>query len=245
MNQQADIVRDISFLYELSLSIGRSLDLKENCANFVDKLVARKNLSLAEVWIDQKEMGTRKEDIQLIYARPGFRTKNEVVSHQHPICQYLRRTPAITVDAEDPLFGEFIQHEELQQGAVALLRLGRMGYLKLYDANRKGPFSKLEINQLRQVIETFTISIEACLSHSRFKENNEALIAKENYLKSINDFVAKLLLCKDVDEVLSAIHDTVTGVFGFPNCYIYIRKARVTVLCQDKPHGEPIQADRE
>ena len=66
MNPQTEIIRDISILYELSLSVGRSLDLKENCARFVKTLIGRKNLTFASVWVDQRLVGTG-EGMEMVF----------------------------------------------------------------------------------------------------------------------------------------------------------------------------------
>lgn len=223
MNPQTDIIRDISFLYELALSVGRTLDLKENCANFVKTIIRRKNLSFASVWLDRKELGQDGNTIELIFAQPEFRIAETAISHQHPICGILSNKPVVTCVYGEPLFEQIVQKKGITKGAFAVFRLGRLGYLKLYDANRTEAFSNVELNQLRQVIEVFTISVEACISHGRFKESNEALKAKERFLKSVNDFVAKLLVCGTVEEVLEAISETVTHSFGFLNCFVYLK----------------------
>ncbi|MFK7972317.1 MAG: ATP-binding protein [Bacteroidia bacterium] len=226
MNPQADIIRDISFLYELALSVGRTLDLKENCANFVKTIIRRKNLSFASVWLDRKEFGEEGNIIELIYAQPEFHISEKAISHEHPICGILSNNPVISCAYGDDTFEKVVQQSGVDKGAYAVFRLGRMGYLKLYDSNRTEPFTKVELNQLRQVIEGFTISIEACIAHGRFKESNEALIAKERSLKSVNDFVASLLNCGSVAEVLEAISKSVTQSFGFPNCFVYLKDSK-------------------
>lgn len=244
MNPQTDIVRDISFLYELALSIGRTLDLKENCANFVKTIISRKNLSFASVWIDTKELGQGDDAIKLIYAEPEFRVSDLAISHQHPICGLLSQNAVITCVYGDALFDQVVQKVNIDKGAFALFRLGRMGYLKLYDAKRTEPFSLVELNQLRQVIEVFTISVEACISHGRFKESNEALVAKERFLKSINDFVATLLQCDNVNDVLRAISQTVTQSFGFPNCFVYLKDEESgDFVSQGSTHNQRVSSD--
>ena len=45
------IVADIALLYELAMAVGRSLDLRSNCEQFIRVLMARKNLSYAAVWL--------------------------------------------------------------------------------------------------------------------------------------------------------------------------------------------------
>ena len=99
----ATIVQNISVLYELSLSIGQSLDLKSNCDAFLKALMARKNLSYAAVWIRKyllpqiDQPGSRKpkpeDTAQLIYATPQSRANAKVLSLSHPLFTMLGRKP--------------------------------------------------------------------------------------------------------------------------------------------------------
>ncbi len=50
----SNIANDVTLLYELSLAIGKSLDLQTSCGEFIKTLMARKNLSYASVWIKKK-----------------------------------------------------------------------------------------------------------------------------------------------------------------------------------------------
>ncbi|NJN77802.1 MAG: hypothetical protein HC803_05275 [Saprospiraceae bacterium] len=52
MKSQEERIHEISNLYELSLAIGHSLDLKENCHLFLEKLIGQKQLVAAEIWMD-------------------------------------------------------------------------------------------------------------------------------------------------------------------------------------------------
>ena len=67
------ILDDLSLLYELSLAIGTSLDLQENCAHFLNTLLARKNLDYAALWIRTDRLGGEggaAGGFRLAYANP-------------------------------------------------------------------------------------------------------------------------------------------------------------------------------
>ena len=91
----ASIVQNISVLYELSLAIGQSLELKSNCDNFLKALMARKNLGYAAVWIkeaflpikDSEADWKRKnnETARLVYGAPKSRTGIREIALEHPI----------------------------------------------------------------------------------------------------------------------------------------------------------------
>ena len=50
------VVQNISFLYELSMSIGKTLDWREGVVVFLRTLMARKNLSFAALWLSGEWM---------------------------------------------------------------------------------------------------------------------------------------------------------------------------------------------
>jgi len=74
---QGNTVTDLSLLYELSLSIGSSLDLTTNCSVFLKTLLARKNLAFASVWIKNRYLPGEEEKsgASLVYAHPDSRAK--------------------------------------------------------------------------------------------------------------------------------------------------------------------------
>ncbi|MEZ5336042.1 MAG: hypothetical protein R2741_12825 [Methanolobus sp.] len=55
-----DIFNQISMLYELSLSVGNSLDIKENCDFFIKKLMSRKRMNYASVWVKDEYLSFKK-----------------------------------------------------------------------------------------------------------------------------------------------------------------------------------------
>lgn len=76
MNQQiqhTEIFNQISLLYELSLSIGNSLDIVDNCDAFLKKLISRKRLTYVSVWIKDEYLSfTETETASLVYANPEY-----------------------------------------------------------------------------------------------------------------------------------------------------------------------------
>ena len=54
MTDKIKIIQDISLLYELSLSIGTTLDPQENCYSFLRTLITRKSLNFGSVWLKRK-----------------------------------------------------------------------------------------------------------------------------------------------------------------------------------------------
>lgn len=171
------IVQDISILYELSLTIGQSLDLRSNCDAFLKALMARKNLSYAAVWIKKKyqpvsgqyEANELKEinTAQLIYATPQSRAKDKKIPLSHPIFSLLENQETMSIAYREDRFSELITEKDVQKGAFALFALGKLGVLKLYSITKENPFEEVELNQLKNVVSKFTVSLEGCLAHEQ------------------------------------------------------------------------------
>ena len=170
------IVRDISVLYELSLALGQSLDIEETCSHFLRTILARKSLAYASVWIQAKHMRgmnnvtTSNHDadsLVLVYALPQFRVRERSLPAGHPLWTLFGARNAISLSSEQPEFAQVITEKGVETGAFALFRLGHIGVLKLFSITRDKPFSEEYLNQLRNVVSKFTISLQGCLDHAR------------------------------------------------------------------------------
>ena len=168
-----DIVRDISILYEISLSIGGSLDLKENCAAFLKTLMARKGLTFASVWIrsDYLSEDGKPDQARLVYANPEASAGATELPLTHPLFTLFPEEEAFASRAfGDEQFGSLVQEQHIKEGAYALFSLPPIGVVKLYDMTRARPFPRKEMNQLAGIMTKFTRSLEACLVYNRMKK---------------------------------------------------------------------------
>ena len=64
-----EILSQIIQLYEFSLAVASSNDLQENCKFFFDRVLARRNLSYAALWI-QNPIDEEFSDLSLTYSDP-------------------------------------------------------------------------------------------------------------------------------------------------------------------------------
>lgn len=64
-----DITKTLSLLYELSLAVGTSLDIKENTSHFVDVIIRKLNLDFVGIWVHESLLNPDKsEQYELIHA---------------------------------------------------------------------------------------------------------------------------------------------------------------------------------
>jgi signal transduction histidine kinase/ActR/RegA family two-component response regulator len=165
---QLPITRDIQLLYELSLAVGRTLDLNRCCSDFLTVLLARKNISYAAVWIQDHHLlrEGNKDEVRLVYALPRSRAREATLPLSHPAMCGDSDGPYRSVSSEDPEYRSRICEHDTECGTLAIFRLGELGWLRLFSRDATS-LSDRELVKLRNVVEKFTTAIEASLLHQR------------------------------------------------------------------------------
>lgn len=216
MTDHSKIIQDISLLYELSLSVGSSLDIAENCKVFLNTLVSRKGLAYAAVWIKQDQK------FHLSCGIPQFRVQQTSIDHQHSIPSLLLEKPYLSFHEDHPDFAKLIQEKDVHRGTYALFALGNIGFLKLFALNRKSEFSNLEMAQLKSVIDKFTISLNGCLAHKQLiketqerEEAEKALKKSSARLKDVFDNMYDALLILDEDANIKEANKAARELLGY------------------------------
>lgn len=208
---QIHIIKDISLLYELSLSVGTSLDIQKNCENFLQTLIPRKNFTYASVWVYGSFINeTEQNRYYLLYAYPEFRVQSKVMTTDHPVVKALAGKQYMSINHADPRFPEFVQEIEVHKGAYAIFRLGDLGFLKLHTLKQEEVFEEKELNQLVNVLNKFTISLAACLSHQKYKEilsrqrktMQDLEESKEKYKNVVENLDEGLILTDKEDRIV-------------------------------------------
>lgn len=193
MTDKIKIIQDISLLYELSLSVGSTLDPRENCHRFLRTLISRKSLNFGAVWLNR--VGADGIPFcDLFFIHPHFRESDTTVACSHYILQELSSKPYVSITSQDLHFNELLHEKKVGKGAYAVFRLGELGFLKLFASNRPTGFDEMEMAQLKQVVDKLKISLDGCFAHIQLKEETEhrlvaqrALEESENKLRRIID----------------------------------------------------------
>lgn len=162
-----EIVKEICLLYEISLAIGCSLDVRHNSEIFLKTLMARKRLTFGAVWVRDRCLGDSAggDGLSLAYAHPDYYVSEKRISSSHPVCARLLEEPCFACTSDDEAFEPFVSEKLLPEGAMAVFSLGDIGILKLYSASGKKQFERKELNQLRNIVAKFTTSLEGCFAH--------------------------------------------------------------------------------
>lgn len=164
------VLDDLALLYEVSLSVGQSLELQENCDRFLRTLMSRKNLDGAFVWIRARGGGPGWTQV---YANPTLRATTEVLAPGHPLVVRLFEEHALSICSDDPEFATLAATRATATGTLAAFQLGDLGFLELYSSARRTPLDGLALGKLRSVMEKFTVSLHGCLDHLRLREEKE------------------------------------------------------------------------
>ncbi|MCK9419231.1 MAG: ATP-binding protein [Nitrospirae bacterium] len=181
------IIKDISILYELSLSIGSSLDLKMNCDVFLKTLMARKGLTFVSVWIyNEYVKGFEKSDrATMVYANPESYVRNRELPLTHPLFSAVRDKQSVSLAYGQDGFVDIITENGIKKGAFASFALTEIGVLTIYDMTRTAPFQQKELNQLAGIMSKFARSLEGCLFHEQVvREIAERKRMEDELLKS-------------------------------------------------------------
>lgn len=184
-----DIVREISSLYELSLSVGNSLDLQQNCKDFLNVWMRQKNIDYGAVWLKNEYLNKEQpHSYTLIYAHPDFRVVQKETSLNQYVENQLEEKSAISVNKEMDFFRELTKERNIDGGVYWLINLPKLGFIKLYftaDNQAQASFNLNEIKKASKVIQKFNIALQSCLLHNRIIDETEQKIRYQAEIKKL------------------------------------------------------------
>ncbi|PKQ60604.1 hypothetical protein BZG02_18615 [Labilibaculum filiforme] len=162
-----DIIKDISFLYELSLSIGQSLDMKENCMRFLDRLMSFKNIEFGGVWIQNRNIPFSCEEhgLKAIYSHPIVKLEKDIICNSQFIEDYFENKSSFSCVLTSKI-SEKIGFKVKEGGAITFFQLKNIGFLALYSSSEKQIWNEINQTKLKNVVDKFSVSIQACISHA-------------------------------------------------------------------------------
>ncbi len=185
-----EIIDNISMLYELSLGIGTSLNLQENCEFFVQKLMSHQNLSFVAIYADaalQDLFGQplnserRYSCIHICPELSPFELEQIVSTELLFKVQAEGRLSLRTQDSEQSILPRAV-HESFP-GIFSALSVceGKMIVI-LINQVRQCEYSNWQLNQLQLLLDKFGRSVEACFNHESLRQATQAKVALEKKL---------------------------------------------------------------
>lgn len=211
--EKYDVIQDITLLYELSLAIGKSLDLRTNILNFIRVLQSRKNLNYISVWIKNRYLNfdLSLPNTSLIAGIPEFLNKSVSIPNDHKIYQLLKNSRYITINTSDSSFSEISTERDCTTGCFTIFKLGNIGFLKLYRAQNMNSEND---RKLEQIIKKFTISIEGSLFHAKSIHEYKIRQKTEVQLRKKDNLYKTLV--EGLDEGIVIIDNKLTITYANP-----------------------------
>ena len=108
-------------LYELVLSIGRSLDLSENINSFMKTFMTRKNYEVGAVYLKQKRKS--QPAYKLVLAHPEVRVPTKNIGANHKLVQMLEENPGLAISSTEENFDALITESGVIEGEFLVFRL--------------------------------------------------------------------------------------------------------------------------
>jgi len=214
-------IRDILFLYEISLSIGGSLDLVNTMSDFVSILMPRKRFNYMSIWLDKSEAfvsSVSKKSFKLYYSNPISYDNVKEIKHDHIIIKSLTKQTSLQVSSKNKNFKKFICEKHIKGGCFVIYKLGNFGFVKLYDSKVES-YDETEIAKLTGIMEKFANAILACLYHERALDlSNERkkllsnIQTREDYLLSMVRNYPGLFWLKDSNGVYKYLNTENTKI---------------------------------
>jgi diguanylate cyclase (GGDEF)-like protein/PAS domain S-box-containing protein len=168
---KADITAELLLVYELSLSVGKTLNVTATCRDFLRILVARRNLSGASIWwLEQEAPDKPATELVLLDAIPRSEIRKERLPLSHPLWQSIRGKSARSFAVGEVQFASPVGHDAESGGACALFPLSDSGVLVM-NSPTTTTFTPRVLGQLRAVVAKLATAIQGSMAFSRLQQS--------------------------------------------------------------------------
>lgn len=175
------ILQEFALLYELSLSVGNSLDLHKTSGEFMSVLLRQKNIDYGAVWFENKDSEENGQTtFDLIYSYPDssfIKRKRKTISSDFYEKYKINGSELIENEEDIKVFSH--NSNEQTKGDYWIINLPDLGFIKLFfreNNQSKTGFNKQTVKKIAKVIQKFSIALKSCQLHSRIiEETNEKL----------------------------------------------------------------------
>lgn len=209
---QDQIIKDIYLLFELSLKVGRTLDLQKSCNDFLSALQSRKGYYYSSVWLweDQIVTGGNPNKLKLFYSNPHAAASLELKPEQiNTLKNWLvdKQESFEIIDSDNPDFSKFDHEGFGLNGSWIINRLADVGVSKIFNVGEK-KIEKSELFKLESVFEKFGVAMQACVSHRQALESESQITGIIN--SSLDGFIV-------IDEAGKVVrwNENAASIFGW------------------------------
>ncbi|RUT79799.1 hybrid sensor histidine kinase/response regulator [Ancylomarina longa] len=211
-------IKDISILYKLSLSIGQSLDLDENCNNFLRTLMSQKKIDFSGMWIQNSCLPycDITTGYKLVYSYPQKNVNDKYI----PESLFLENCFNDSSSFSKKLTSDVskIINFSKEDGAITFYQLADIGFLVLYSS-KDAIWTQKEQTQLISVIKKFAISVKACLFNQKSIEDLIIISTTKNELEKAKKEAKQSDKLKSafLSNISHEIRTPINAIVGFSN----------------------------
>jgi PAS domain S-box-containing protein len=224
MENQKEIIKELSNLYELSLCVGRSLDLEENCSFFLQKLIQQKRLIYGAVWLNNNFIQNTADNkyVRLVFESSSAIKKTvEVVDFGNKVIQKINSDGILRINKKSGNFNGLFSEDRVEKGEFLIFKLEKIGFLKLY-AFDEIVFSETEIEKFKNLLAVFVDSLKGCVTHQRLiKEQKERKGIQEDLEKSREKYrlvvqnLSEGLIMTDTEDKIVYVNPQMCDLTGY------------------------------
>ncbi|MBL4648131.1 MAG: PAS domain S-box protein [Aureispira sp.] len=224
MKKKKEVIDNISLLYELSLGIGSSLNLEENCACFIDKLILKTNSIRASVWLRNNVFN--QDDFfnyLLVYSNP-FDPSESIMIYKEDFWDLgLLQLDTISSSSNYCFLPPTKHPIEVNDKQYVIFNLRENGFIRIcFPKNIEKSVLIPKLNALKDIIDKFAISLKGCIAHSRalHETQRRRLIEKEfitsnEKYESVVRSIREGLIITDLNGYIVFVNDTMCQLCGF------------------------------
>lgn len=218
--QTNDLIKDISFLYELALSVGGSLNKKENCKQFLHTLMSFKNIEFGSVWIRNYNIPYSQVDsgYKAIYSNPIIKLNTDTIDDSFFLDNCFNNRTSFSCLLTEEISSK-IGFNVKEGGAVTFFQLQDIGFIMLYSSLEKRIWNDIDLTKLRNVVNKFSISIKACLFHEKSIQDLITITETQKLLKKAKKEAVESEKLKSafLSNISHEIRTPINAIVGFSN----------------------------
>lgn len=204
---------NLAILYELTLSIGQTLDLADTCQSFLESLVSQLELEHAAIWLhyhhvfaSHKRQGKAPLGATCLCARPTAQSPSDFLPDDPDTLRALLAESPALLEASTPVFKALTPascHDD-PESRLLVLSLGTVGFLTICTIRPEGPIGAEMLSHLQPVLTKLTTALEGCLAHRQLQVEIMARRQAEEVVRSSEERYR--LLAENATDLIS-LHD--------------------------------------
>ena len=213
--REINSIKQISILYDLSLSVGLSLNMQDNCNYFAQALKKHFDLDFMAIWANDKYIpNDSNKKYSLLFNYP-FTNNLQESKDISVLFNKLENTEIFTIIPATPYNCEYLGYMGKKEGEFALFFLKKIGFLVFHILdNTKNYLFEQELWE--PLLNKFAISLESCITHENFIHNPTNTLQELEKTKKRAD-EADHLKASFISNLSHEIRTPVNAIVGFAN----------------------------